>query len=1112
MRSLPQIMAILTLLALLGRQTAAQAPLHVGVSVPEGFEVTLYADSDLANDIFCMTVDSLGRVAVSGPGYVRLLVDDEDDGQADRFLQFADGPATGAQGLYFFGRDLFCVGDAGLLRYRDEDHDDRADGSPDVFLKVKTGGEHHAHALHKGPDGAWYLLAGNDAGITDKYATLPTSPIKHPMAGALLRLERDLSGGEVVADGFRNPYDFAFHALGDVFVYDSDGERDVSLPWYRPTRVFQALPGSNAGWVSRSWKRPDDFPDMPPVVASFGRGSPTGVVCYRHRHFPAEYRDAVFVLDWTFGRVLALPLVRHGAGWTTKPIEFMQGVGQHGFAPTDAAVGKDGSLFVSVGGRGTRGGVYRVRWKGSPQSEEIGSSNPTHSTSAEPSEKLLACLESHQPLSSWSRAEWVPLARELGARALTTAVLNEELPAAARVRAIEILTELYDGFDAETLRKLARAEPADVRARAIWSAGRTGTPPLEPPLLFDYLNDADPLVVRSALEAVARIPERSQHPLLLPMLVKCLGAGEPIVRHAASRVVSTLTPENLRRLSGQIPSDDLRARVAFDLGRVALPSLAIDRTALETGLTVVEANQPAPLKLEAVRLMQLALGDVGPARSTAPVFDGYTSQLNLRPEDRVLDPICSRLADVYPTGDDRVDHELARLLSMLGPNEASLLDKLLAKISDESDPVEDIHQLIVAARVPVARSESQRTQIARALVNLDPKIESRGLNQDRHWDQRVGEMYRALVKLDPALPSAVIEQPGFGRSGHVVFLADLNPDQLQAATNAIVRHILQDEDFAWTPDIVFLLGKSDAPEHRDLLRGQFDHFGVRSAVLVVLAEQPEDTDRAKFVAGLDSSQVEVLKACLDALQHLVPSRDPAEQVALLRTLRRLGTSSGERKLREQVASLLRRNTGESFSFEPAADQVSQDRAVVEWTDWITREYPDEAASQLGGSGSELEELADALANVDWSSGDVFRGRKLFEKRSCAQCHAGRRSLGPDLAGVAQRFSRNDLWTAIAMPGRDVSPRYQTTMIQTSAGRVYTGLIIYESVDGLILRDAQNQTYRIEADDIEDRGTMNTSLMPAGLLKGMTSQDLADLYAYLRSLGDQSQVINAAGGD
>ena len=85
------------------------------------------------------------------------------------------------------------------------------------------------------------------------------------------------------------------------------------------------------------------------------------------------------------------------------------------------------------------------------------------------------------------------------------------------------------------------------------------------------------------------------------------------------------------------------------------------------------------------------------------------------------------------------------------------------------------------------------------------------------------------------------------------------------------------------------------------------------------------------------------------------------------------------------------------------------------------------------------------------------------------------------------------------PNRDVSPRYQTTLVQTTDGKVYTGLVIYNSVDGLTMRTGTNQTVRIESSEIEVRARRPESLMPTGLLKGLGNADLADLYAYLRSL-------------
>ncbi|MFO1019603.1 MAG: hypothetical protein U0903_02705 [Planctomycetales bacterium] len=217
-------------------------------------------------------------------------------------------------------------------------------------------------------------------------------------------MKPDLSGGEIFAHGFRNAYDFAFSALGDIFSFDSDDERDVSLPWYRPTRVFHVLSGSHQGWISKRLETPRPLYGHAPGHCAFGRGSPTGVACYRHPHFPEKYHGALFIQDWTFGRVRALPMERAGATWKSEPIEFMTAEGDFGFAPTDVEVGPDGSLFVCIGGRGTRGSVFRITCPERKLTELA-------AVPADIPGQVDLCLNQPDPLSSWARSRWQPVAK-----------------------------------------------------------------------------------------------------------------------------------------------------------------------------------------------------------------------------------------------------------------------------------------------------------------------------------------------------------------------------------------------------------------------------------------------------------------------------------------------------------------------------------------------------------------------------------------------------------------------------------------------------------------------------------------------------------------------------
>lgn len=1068
------------------------------MKVLEGFEVSLYADDDLCHDVFSMTVDAFGRIVVSGPGYVRILHDRDGDGKAEAATQFANGPASGSQGMYFYGRDLICTGDNGLWRYRDRNGDDRADGPPELFLKIAAGGEHDAHAIRKGPDGWWYLLSGNMAGVSSSYVTLPTSPVKQPRAGTLLRFRPDMSGGEVFSDGYRNAYDFDFGPTGEVFVFDSDGEREVSLPWYLPARMFASLPGTHHGWVTESWKHPDYFPEMPPTVAEFGRSSPTGVVAYHHSQFPAEYRGALFGLDWTYGRVWAMPLEQNGSTWKSTPIEFMSAVGQHGFAPTDCEVGPDGSLYVCVGGRGTRGGVYRIRAAGSQAKAWA----PALAT---PADKLNACLQAPQPLSSWSRLVWEPLTRELRAEAFIAAARDVKRPESERIRAIEILTEKFQGLNAVAEEALAQDSSARLRERTAWSSGRVRPATPNVPFMARVLGDSDPLVVRSALEAITAASPAVFDELVAPIGAQ-LGHSDKYVRQAAIRVVYQTGRDAFRSLSAVAINSGWQGAASIAAG-FSLKKPGYTAYPIDIGVRILKAKHPVALKIEATRLIQSGLGDLAPTdESLDAAFDGYRSRVDLSPHDTELQTLADTLLQVYPSANPVLDQELERIIAMLELANPALLESVLAAINSESHPTTDVHRLLVAARIPAERTDQQRTAIAHALIELEVKVKQLGLVQDTDWTDRMLGLYSLLVQRDAQLPAALLAEANFGLPGHVIYVSELPPEKLEEAIAAFVRQIETDPDYAWNADVVFLIGASSDQKNQQLIRSKMDDFALRNAVLMTIAEKPSEQDRPLYVQGLQTAPTEVMVECLRALALLNPSNDPVENVVLLQNLRRMTPRDQELEVRDQSMELLRRNLGETFGYVLARPGEPQTQSIQRWTAFIQQKYPEEFARQTGAVADDQAALDQLLTGVDWTKGDARRGQKLFQTRGCIQCHSSRQALGPDLAGVAGRFSRQDLFTAIMFPHRDVSPRYQTTQVATRDGQIRSGLIVYESVDGVVLRDATNQTYRMDAKDIEERRTTDQSLMPSGLLKDLKPGDIADLYAFLGQLGSRTSTV------
>src|SRR5438132_12365313 len=114
----------------------------------------------------------------------------------------------------------------------------------------------------------------------------------------------------------------------------------------------------------------------------------------------------------------------------------------------------------------------------------------------------------------------------------------------------------------------------------------------------------------------------------------------------------------------------------------------------------------------------------------------------------------------------------------------------------------------------------------------------------------------------------------------------------------------KDPDFTWSGPLIELFSALPAKEVFPALRAQWPNYGLRDAILLRLAEKPEIADREKFLLGLDSSEQQVLRACLTALQAL--PRDPAAKgmIPILRLLRRLEQEPKEWVLRKQTLALL----------------------------------------------------------------------------------------------------------------------------------------------------------------------------------------------------------------
>ena len=310
--------------------------------------------------------------------------------------EFIAKPLYDAQGMVFAYDALWVVVnkystkfESGLYRITDDGSDtwDKID----LIKKIPGGGEHGPHAVELGPDGNIWVMAGNHTKLPEglspdsphkNYAedhVLPRQPDGNGHAtgimapgGQIYRVSPDGKKWDFFCGGFRNQFDFTFNVDGELFAWDADMEYDWGVPWYRATRVNHAVSGAEFGWRYGTGKWPDYYADSLGAAVDIGVGCPTGVGNGKGAKFPAKYQRAIYVMDWTFGRLMAVHLKPEGASYTATWENFLTPAGlveagkpKPPLNVTDLIIGNDGAMYFTIGGRGTASGFYRVSYTGS---------------------------------------------------------------------------------------------------------------------------------------------------------------------------------------------------------------------------------------------------------------------------------------------------------------------------------------------------------------------------------------------------------------------------------------------------------------------------------------------------------------------------------------------------------------------------------------------------------------------------------------------------------------------------------------------------------------------------------------------------------------------------
>lgn len=143
-------------------------------------------------------------------------------------------------------------------------------------------------------------------------------------------------------------------------------------------------------------------------------------------------------------------------------------------------------------------------------------------------------------------------------------------------------------------------------------------------------------------------------------------------------------------------------------------------------------------------------------------------------------------------------------------------------------------------------------------------------------------------------------------------------------------------------------------------------------------------------------------------------------------------------------------------------------------------------------------------NVYASGGDPAHGKQVFFGKTalCSACHkvAGQGvEIGPDLSRIGQVRTRRDLLESILFPSASFARGFEPVVVTTRSGKVLDGIIGRETPDAVFLRTAQREEIRVPRAEIDAITPGSVSVMPAGVGRILTPDELRDLLAYLSSL-------------
>lgn len=968
---------------------------------------------------------------------LRLIEDTNGDGVADKATVFADGfnaieDGTGA-GVLIHNGDVFYTCIPKLWKLRDSSGDGKADSKEALADGFGVRVAFRGHDMHG-------LQLGPDGrvyfSIGDRGYHVTNKEgqlLARPDTGAVFRCDLDGSNLEVFAFGLRNPQELAFDNYGNLFTGDNNSDSGDKARW------VYVVEGGDTGWRMYYQYLPDRGP-------------------WNREHIWHPYREDA---DTTAKQPASIipPLLNLGDGPS----------GLVHYPGTGLPERYNGHFFLAdFRGSAVNSGIRSFAVEPQGASFKVVDSHWYL-------ERVLATDVDFTPDGRMLVSDWVDGWNGPGKGRLYSFTDKASSGDVTQKVAGLLRRGLADAPAANVAQLLGHVDQR-VRQMAQFELAKRN----DLATLTSVMgSDSTQLAQIHAVWAAWQLGRAKQS--VAPLIVKALAGKDAEVRAQAAKVAGELRlTETEATLIGQLKTGTPREQffAAIALGHLqssaAIPALA----------DLLAANQDNDPMLRHAA----AMGLTGAAdRAEVKKLAAHTSRsvrlgvvLALR---RWQDP---EIAKFLNDGDPDVVLEAARAIHDLPIADAM---PALAALADQ--PLSDaslIRRVLNANfRLGLAEGAARIARFAATNRSLE-HLRLEAIEELKLWAEppvldRVTNEHRPLAARDAALAKPAVQSA----LGALLASGDkVREEGIKLAAKYEIREV--------------------DPELTKLFRDAAQPVNVRVESLKALGALKSARIREVVDHAISDKEPSIRSEALRQLAALDPGRavqamapvfntgTPAEQQAAIRVLGGIPNDEAEVLLTQLFTKMV--------------NDALIPEAQLDLIEALEARKSERATAAIKRYQDAMSANADVLFQNRFSlhGGDAERGKEVFfgnAAASCRRCHkvAGQGgAVGPDLSAVGitaegKPKDRRELLESILLPNAKIAKGFETVVLVTDDGLIYTGVLREETAETVKLMTATGEVVSVPKAKIEERAS-GKSGMPEDVAKGLSRRDLRDLVEYL----------------